>query len=511
MLVNLFEAIVKFLWRITKKFFVLLWKGIPRLVTLLVFVPPLYYFCREVSHDVVIIDSFSIQKEVEDAGFTSDVVTNRIGITMQGIAEDAHVQIKKNDVTLRRDEPDVEVPGTKLGLKTLTEMYRAIPWWAHKTTHVVGDVVAQSNSGPSSEKLLTVTIFLKDQQGTRPPISFVSKANDIDSLIREIAEKTWEQVTPLVVASYQYEHDDLDDALKLARQIVAEEPPENSQVAAAYALIGKILSDQHDCKEAVANFKRSIDLNSKSAFPYVVWGNALASQSNDLAEQANTLAAKNKSDETIDLYKNAAKRKSDEAVAMYKKAICINPRSAAAYNGWGNTLRYEQNYGEADAMYQKAIKIDPKFVQAHNNRGLLFYRQDNYPQAIEQFQEANAIDSRHTNHRWWGKVRFDEKKYDEAISQYKKAVELEPTAFNGYNGWGDALVAENKYDEAIEQYQKALEVNPKSAEAYAGWGRALQAQGKQKAAQEKLATAEHLKKAEKLAEGQRLAKTSDCD
>jgi tetratricopeptide (TPR) repeat protein len=496
MLINLFEAIVKLVWKITKKFFVLLWKGIPRLVTLLVFVPPLYYFCREVSHDVVIIDSFSIPKQFEEAGFTPDVVTNRIGNTMQGIAEDAHAQTEKNEVTLQRDEPDVEVPGTKLGLKTLTEMYRAIPWWAHKATHVAGDVVAQSNSGPSAEKFLTVTIFLKDQQGTRPPIRFVSKANDIDSLTREIAEKTWEQVTPLVLASYQYEHHDLDDALKLARQIVAEEPPENGQVAASYALIGKILADQHDCKEAVANFRESIKINSKSAFPYVVWGNALASQRNDLAEQGNALAAK---------------KKSDEAVALYKKAIGINPKSAAAYNGWGNTLRYEQNYKEADAMYQKAIKIDPKFVQAHNNRALLFYRQDNYPQAIEQFQQANAIDSRHTNHRWWAKVWFDEKKYDEAISQYKKAVELEPTAFNGYNGWGDALAAEHKYDEAIEQYQKALGVDPKSAEAYAGWGRALLAQGKQKAAQEKLATAEHLKKAEKLAEDERLAKTSDCD
>jgi tetratricopeptide (TPR) repeat protein len=470
MLVKAFETIADFLG--------LAWKLILQLVTLLVFVLVLYFYAR-VSHDVLIIDSFSVPKQFEEAGFTPDVVANRIGNTMQEINADAHAQIEKNEVTWARDEgsiPDVEVPGTKLGLKTLTEIARAASG-AHKSKHVVGDIVALQTGGQSSAKIrITVTIYLKDNQGSHV-IRFVPETNDIDLLTREIAEKIWEQVQPYVLASYQYEHRNLAEALKLAQRIIADEPPENSQVAAAYALVGKILSDQHNYAEAVANCKKSIDLNPKSAFPYIVWCNALASQGNDLDNPGNHLAAE---------------RKFDEAIERYKEAIEINMKSPVPHNNWGNTLRYEKNFDEADALYKKAIKIDPKFVPAYNNRGLLFYRQKKYSQAIEQYQRANDIDPRLADHKLWEKVLFADKQYDAAIAQYQKAVELDPNAVNGYNYWGDALTAEKKYHQAIEQYKKAIEIKSNDADAYNGWGNALREQGKSKAAEEKFAKAREL-------------------
>jgi superkiller protein 3 len=337
-----------------------------------------------------------------------------------------------------------------------------------------GQFVVLQTGGPSSVKSqITITIYLKDNQGSQV-IRFVPKANDIDSLTREIAEKIWEQVKPFVLASYRYEDRNPEEALKLARRIIADEPPENSQVAAAYALVGKILSDQHDYKEAVANFNKSIDLNSKSALPHIVWGNALASQGNDLAHQGDALAAE---------------KKYDEAIEQYKKAIEINPKSPVPYNTWGNTLRYRKNYQEATAKYQQAIKLDPKFVWAYNNLGLLFYLHNKYPQAIEEYQRANDIDPRVANHTWWGKTLFADKQYDEAIAQCQRAVELDPKAVNGYNCWGDALAAEKKYDEAIEQYKKTIEIDPNNAEAYRDWGNGLREQGKRKAAEEKFAKA----------------------
>jgi hypothetical protein len=234
-------------------------------VPVLVFV---FYFYPKVSRDALIIDSFSVPKQFEEAGFTPDVVANRIGHAMQEISADAHTQIEKNEVTWARDEaliPDVEVPGTKLGLKTLVDMARALPG-AHKAKHVVGDIVALHTGGPTSvTSQVTVTVYIKGHQGDQV-FGFVAKSDDINLLTQEIAQKTWEQVEPYVLASHLNQHRNSDKALKLARQIITEKPPENIQVPAAYALVGKILSEQHNYKEAVANFEKSISLNSKSAF-----------------------------------------------------------------------------------------------------------------------------------------------------------------------------------------------------------------------------------------------------
>jgi tetratricopeptide (TPR) repeat protein len=455
----------------------------------------------EVSRDVLIIDSFNVPKQLEEAGFTPDVVANQVFNTMREINDDAHAQIEKNEVTSARDVgpiPDVEVPGTKLGLKTLAEIARSIPG-VHHATHVTGDIVAVQTDGRSSVRSqITVTIYVKGKQGS-PPIRFVPKETDIDSLTREIAEKIWEQVQPFVLATYRSEHREREEALKLARRIIAEKPPKNNQVAASYALVGKILSYKHDYKEAEANFKISIDRNPKSAFPHIVWGNAFALQANDSPNH------------------DEAEKDYNEAIEQYSEAIAINPKSPVPYNSWGNMLRDRNNDHEANAKYQQAIKNDPRFVPAYNNLGWLFYRQKKCPQAIEQYQRANAIDPRQANHKQWGRVLLDNKQYDEAIVQCQKAVDLDPKAVNGYNclgkalthqkkygeaieqynkaiaidkdnadynGLGDALAAEQKYDEAIEQYKKAIAIDPQNADAYDGLGNALSKQGKRKAAEE---------------------------
>jgi hypothetical protein len=160
-------------------------------IPVLIFVFVLVYSYPKVSRDALIIDSFSVPKQFEEAGLTPDVVANRVGNVMQEINADAHAQIEKNEVTSAHDEasiPDVEVPGTKLGLKTLVEMARAFPG-AHKAKHVVGDIVApQTGGGTSVMSQVTVTIYIKDHQGSQV-IRFVAKSDDIDLLTREIAKR----------------------------------------------------------------------------------------------------------------------------------------------------------------------------------------------------------------------------------------------------------------------------------------------------------------------------------
>ncbi len=75
-------------------------------------------------------------------------------------------------------------------------------------------------------------------------------------------------------------------------------------------------------------------------------------------------------------------------------------------------------------------------------------------------------------------------KYDEAISLYKRAINLNPSYAEGYSNIASALVRQGKIDEAMIQYKKALEINPNFAEASYGIGNILLSKSKDSEAKE---------------------------
>src|SRR4030042_3305654 len=76
-----------------------------------------------------------------------------------------------------------------------------------------------------------------------------------------------------------------------------------------------------------------------------------------------------------------------------------------------------------------------------------------------------------------GNVVFDKGKYDEAIREYSKAIELDPDNAVAWNNRGLAYLYKEQYDLAIADYVKAIELDPWSVMAYAGRGNAYFGQG----------------------------------
>jgi tetratricopeptide (TPR) repeat protein len=56
--------------------------------------------------------------------------------------------------------------------------------------------------------------------------------------------------------------------------------------------------------------------------------------------------------------------------------------------------------------------------------------------------------------------------YEEAISAYNKALEINPRYALAYHNRGSVYAKKNQYNEAISDFTKALEINPKFAAAY---------------------------------------------
>jgi Tfp pilus assembly protein PilF len=355
-----------------------------RVVLALFVLPVLFYVYREVSREVLIIDPFSVPKRFEETGLTPEVVANRIGDAMRAIETSAETQMKKDNLTSLRDQgstPDVEIPGTKLGLKTLVEVTRTV--FGIYPKHASGDIVALMSADSSVAKSqLKVTVYITQGRNRSQAISLVVNSNDIDVLAQDAAEMILEQVNPYVLAVYQYHHSETGRAVELLERIVQDPSQDRRYVAAAFNSLGNVLNEQKKYDEAIVKYQKAIKLNPKNAPAYNNWGNVLDEQ-----------------------------KKYDEAIAKYQKAIELDPKYALAYNGWGNVLSDKKKYDEAIAKYQKAIELDPKYALAYDN---------------------------------WGNVLYDQKKYDEAIAKYQKAIELDPKYADAYNGWGNVLYDQKK-------------------------------------------------------------------
>lgn len=65
-----------------------------------------------------------------------------------------------------------------------------------------------------------------------------------------------------------------------------------------------------------------------------------------------------------------------------------------------------------------------------------------------------------------GCIKFDEKKYEESISLYKRAIEADPEYIDAYNGWAYSLYVMKKYREADSIYKVAININPQNPNSY---------------------------------------------
>ncbi len=98
-----------------------------------------------------------------------------------------------------------------------------------------------------------------------------------------------------------------------------------------HIVLGDVLSDQGKTDDAIAEYRKAIELAPRDAAPHSSLGAALSDQG-----------------------------KTDDAIAEYRKAIELAPRDAAPHSSLGAALNDQHKTDEAIAEYNAAIRLDPK-------------------------------------------------------------------------------------------------------------------------------------------------------
>ncbi len=113
------------------------------------------------------------------------------------------------------------------------------------------------------------------------------------------------------------------------------------------------------------------------------------------------------------------------------------------------------------------------FPTAHYNLGLAYARKDMLDQAIAEYKRAIEIKPDYAYaHYNLGFVYNRKGLVDQAIEEYKKAIGLDPGFDQAYNDLGIAYRRKNLLDEAVAAYRKAIEIDPDFAQARYNLGNA---------------------------------------
>lgn len=158
----------------------------------------------------------------------------------------------------------------------------------------------------------------------------------------------------------------------------------------------------------------------------------------------------------------------DEAYTHFQRAAEIMPRDPWSHGNMGAYLQQKGRLQEAIAEYRTTLSLSQdRFMVALTNANLgSAYRDLGDDQdALESYNQAIDINPYQSNAYFGRAVLYRKQgKLAEAIRDFSKAVELQPTA-EGYVRLAQVLAQAQRRDEARAAIDQALKISPESAEA----------------------------------------------
>ncbi|MEG4073310.1 tetratricopeptide repeat protein [Microcoleus sp. Pol14C2] len=163
----------------------------------------------------------------------------------------------------------------------------------------------------------------------------------------------------------------------------------------------------------------------------------------------------------------------EEAVAAYKKAIELNPNFSWSYHSLGDVLLKLEKWEEAVAAYKKAVELNPYFSWSYHNLGDALLKLQRWEEAAVAYRCEIALNSDFAwSFCNLGDALTKLKQWDEAIATYLKAIEIDGDLPGIYEKLGYALgQTESNLNLVLEQSQ--LQITPENWEFYLQLGKNL--------------------------------------
>jgi TolB-like protein len=177
-----------------------------------------------------------------------------------------------------------------------------------------------------------------------------------------------------------------------------------------------------------------------------------------------------------------------KALSYFQQAAEKDPNYALAYTGIADSCALIPVYGagspqdyypRAKAAAEKAVELDNTLGEAHTSLANVFFRYLELDNSDREFERSIELNPNYaTAHQWYGRLTLlATGQFDRAMAEAKRAVELDPISPIGRTDVATVYQVGRRYDEAITQLRNVLEIDPDFYWAHRQLGLALELKG----------------------------------
>jgi tetratricopeptide (TPR) repeat protein len=142
---------------------------------------------------------------------------------------------------------------------------------------------------------------------------------------------------------------------------------------------------------------------------------------------------------------------------------------------------YQRNriWQDEISLWSDVVHHSPNKARPHNNLGVAYADQKRTDEAVSEYKTAIALDPNYADaHNNLGNSLEDLGKHEEAMQEYKTVLMLNPRYARAYYNVGMFYYARGEFSKALEAFEEAIRVEPNLAEARNNLGTIYKENGK---------------------------------
>lgn len=154
-------------------------------------------------------------------------------------------------------------------------------------------------------------------------------------------------------------------------------------------------------------------------------------------------------------------RKWDEAVALFRKGLEVSPRDATLHQNLGTALFLAGDPGAASYEFQEALRLSPGYARAHFSLGVLLDASGRDDEAVRRFTDAVTYDSSLATARFaLAEALRRTGQLEAALTHYDRLLADDTAASQARFGRAMALVRLRRFGDARKALEEAASMHP---------------------------------------------------
>ncbi len=257
-----------------------------------------------------------------------------------------------------------------------------------------------------------------------------------------------------------------------------------------YEAFANIALREKNYEEAISNLQKCIELDPKKGSFLNQLGNVYKQKGETQLALTNFQKATRVEPKLISSFENLANlyldlKKIDLAIKSYEKCVELEPSNSYYLRILAEAYIEKADYDSAIATYNKAQEVDPNEHMIYNELGNCLVLKKEYEKGKEKYNRAIELGNNEVKsyaNKGLADLKRKQRKYDEAIELYKKAIELFTTNQDARIGMAITYSKKGDNQEAIVILKASIESDPQNSKAHFELGKIFRSEKRQEEA-----------------------------